>query len=46
VDVPFGVGKVKVDIGYGGMWYAIVDAASVGLTIVPEHGWWTLTLCS
>lgn len=29
VDVPT-VGKVTVDIAYGGMWYAIVDAESLG----------------
>ena len=28
VDVPLGVGKVTVDIAYGGMFYVIVDAAS------------------
>lgn len=32
------LGKVKCDIAYGGMWYCIVDAASVGLEIVPEQG--------
>jgi len=25
VDVPGGVGKVTVDVAYGGMWYAILD---------------------
>jgi len=37
VDVPE-VGKVKVDIAWGGMIYAIVDAASVGLKINSESG--------
>jgi len=37
VDVPE-IGKVTVDVAYGGMWYCIVDAASVGLTLVPERG--------
>eukprot|EP00957_Ditylum_brightwellii_P047143 3580127-Ditylum_brightwellii.AAC.1 len=30
IDVPT-FGKVVVDIAYGGMWYAVVDANSVGL---------------
>jgi len=25
VDVPHGIGKVRLDIAYGGMWYAVVD---------------------
>ncbi len=29
-DVP-GVGKVKADIAYGGLWYAFIDAESIGL---------------
>eukprot|EP00947_MAST-08B_sp_MAST-8B-sp1_P004848 g4848.t1 len=38
VDVPGGVGPVVADVAYGGMWYCIVDAASVGLELVPERG--------
>jgi len=37
VDVPE-IGVVSVDIAYGGMWYAIVEAASVGLEIAAERG--------
>jgi len=37
VDVPE-FGKVTLDIAYGGMHYAIVDAASVGLIIDPARG--------
>lgn len=37
VQVP-GIGEVSVDIAWGGMHYAIVDAASVGLKIDNEHG--------
>eukprot|EP00929_Paragymnodinium_shiwhaense_P014948 TRINITY_DN122951_c0_g1_i1.p1 TRINITY_DN122951_c0_g1~~TRINITY_DN122951_c0_g1_i1.p1 ORF type:complete len:362 (-),score=86.10 TRINITY_DN122951_c0_g1_i1:64-1149(-) len=37
VDVPQ-LGKVKVDIAYGGMHYCVVDAASVGLSLKPENG--------
>jgi len=37
VDVP-DLGKVKVDIAWGGMIYAIVDAASVGLKITSAQG--------
>ncbi|MBC7263186.1 MAG: proline racemase family protein [Chloroflexi bacterium] len=36
VDVP-DVGRVKVDIAYGGNFYAILPAESVGLEISPEH---------
>lgn len=37
VEVP-GVGTVSVDIAWGGMHYAIVDASSVGLTISNKYG--------
>lgn len=33
VNVPGGIGEVIVDIAYGGMWYAVVDAASIGLDL-------------
>ncbi len=36
VDVP-DLGHVKVDVAYGGNFYAILPAESVGLTIAPEH---------
>ncbi|OBZ94770.1 hypothetical protein ADU59_13130 [Pararhizobium polonicum] len=32
-----GVGDVVTDIVYGGMWYALVDADALGLTLAPEH---------
>lgn len=36
--VPFGdFGEVRTDIVYGGMWYAFVDAAALGLDLVPEN---------
>jgi proline racemase len=35
VDVA-GVGKVKLDIAYGGNFYAIVEAEPLGLSLVPE----------
>ncbi|KAL2279939.1 hypothetical protein FJTKL_13085 [Diaporthe vaccinii] len=38
VDVPGIDHKVKVDIAYGGMWYVLVDAASVGLEIESANG--------
>merc|ERR1712137_152469 len=38
VDVPGGVGKVTVDVAYGGMFYAIVDASSLGIDILPRNG--------
>lgn len=37
IIVP-GLGSVKVDIAWGGMFYCLVDAASVGLSIKPETG--------
>jgi proline racemase len=37
VEVPH-LGKVKVDVAYGGMFYVIADAASVGVRLVPEEG--------
>ncbi|KAL3292157.1 proline racemase [Colletotrichum asianum] len=36
VEVP-GIGIVSADIAWGGMWYAIVDAASIGLSIEPKQ---------
>jgi proline racemase len=41
VDVPGGIGKVRVDVCFGGMWYAIVnpdETSRLGLEIVPEQG--------
>jgi proline racemase len=37
IEVPE-LGQVTLDVAYGGMWYAIVDAAQVGLEIVPSQG--------
>ena len=37
IDVPH-FGRVTLDVAYGGMFYAIVDAASVGLSLEPQHG--------
>jgi proline racemase len=38
IDVPH-VGKVTVDVGWGGMFYVIADVRQFeGLKIVPEHG--------
>ncbi len=37
VEVP-GIGPVTLDVAYGGMWYAIVEAAQIGLDIVPGQG--------
>lgn len=34
IEVP-GVGRVRFDIAYGGAFYAIVEAAPLGLTLVP-----------
>jgi trans-L-3-hydroxyproline dehydratase len=35
VDVP-GIGTVRYDLAFGGAFYAYVDAASVGVRLVPE----------
>ncbi|MFK8250863.1 proline racemase family protein [Ancylobacter terrae] len=38
LKVPLeGFGEVSADIVYGGMWYALVDAAPLGLDLVPER---------
>jgi proline racemase len=37
VEVPE-VGTVEVDIAYGGMWYAIVEAEPLGFAITPDEG--------
>lgn len=37
VEIPT-VGEVRVDVAWGGMFYAIADAARFGLTVAPEHG--------
>jgi proline racemase len=37
VDVPQ-LGKVKVDVAYGGMFYVIADAEPLGLRLTPDEG--------
>ncbi|MFV0299345.1 MAG: proline racemase family protein [Paracoccus sp. (in: a-proteobacteria)] len=38
IDVPH-LGKVRVDVGWGGMFYAIADVRQFpGLKLIPEHG--------
>ena len=37
IDVPH-LGKVTVDVAWGGMWYAIADAAQFDLEIIPKNG--------
>jgi proline racemase len=37
VEVP-GLGTVRVDVAYGGMFYAIVEAAPLGFRISPDEG--------
>jgi trans-L-3-hydroxyproline dehydratase len=32
-----GVGTVAVDVSYGGMWYAIADAAALGFSLEPDE---------
>lgn len=32
-----GLGAIKVDVAYGGMWYALVDAHALGFQIVPDE---------
>ncbi|CAE7200832.1 unnamed protein product [Symbiodinium sp. CCMP2592] len=37
IDVPE-LGKVTLDVAYGGMFYAIVDASTLGLQLLSKHG--------
>jgi len=38
IDVPH-LGKVRVDVGWGGMFYAIADVRQFkGLQLIPQHG--------
>ena len=37
IDVPE-IGRVSVDVAWGGMFYAIVEAEALGLEIAPERG--------
>lgn len=37
VEVPE-VGRVTVDVAWGGMFYAIVEAAALGLALTPDEG--------
>ncbi len=37
VDVPT-LGPVRVDVGWGGMFYVIADAEALGVELVPEEG--------
>lgn len=37
IDVPH-LGKVKIDICWGGMFYAVIDATQFDLELVPENG--------
>jgi len=37
IEVPQ-LGTVTVDVAYGGMFYVIADAPSLGLEIIPENG--------
>ncbi|KAF7550961.1 hypothetical protein G7Z17_g5358 [Cylindrodendrum hubeiense] len=37
IEVP-GLGTISVDVAWGGMWYAIVDASSIGLKVENQYG--------
>lgn len=37
VIMPDGVGAVSIDIAFGGIFYALIDVAQLGLTIAPEN---------
>src|SRR5436189_52092 len=40
LDAPLeveGLGTISVDVCYGGMWYAIADAAALGFAIEPSE---------
>lgn len=36
IEVPE-VGRVTVDVAYGGMWYVIADADALGIPLDPDH---------
>ena len=36
LDLP-SIGQIKVDIAYGGAFYAYINAADLGLTVEPKH---------
>lgn len=36
LEVP-GLGKIKIDVVYGGMWFAMVDAEAIGQSIDDHH---------
>jgi proline racemase len=36
LDVP-GIGRLTVDVAFGGMWYAIADASALGFAIEPSE---------
>ena len=40
IDAPLeveGVGTIRVDVAYGGMWYAIADAQALGFALTPDE---------
>ncbi|MEQ9695420.1 proline racemase family protein [Shimia sp. SDUM112013] len=37
VDVP-GLGKVSVDVAWGGMFFVLADADALGISLAPENG--------
>jgi proline racemase len=37
VEVPQ-IGRVKIDVAWGGMFYAIVEASALGLRLTPDEG--------
>jgi proline racemase len=40
LDAPLeveGLGTLRVDVAFGGMWYAIADARALGFALVPEE---------
>jgi proline racemase len=48
LDAPIEVltlGTVRVDVAYGGMWYAMAEAAQFGLTLTPEAGHDIVRIC-
>jgi proline racemase len=32
-----GIGRITVDVAYGGMWYAIADVSALGFELIPEE---------
>lgn len=37
LEIPYGNGTIRVDVAYGGNWYAITRAEDLGITLETDH---------